>query len=348
MANYDYRGAIHCHTDYSDGTGSVEEVMKAANEAGLDFVMMTDHDTMKPRDDGHEKWHGSTLLIIGTEITPPTNHYIVFGDEKLKNADRIKLMKPQEVIDEIARQGWFGFIAHPDHVGTRRFEIPSYRWEDWNVSGYTGFGLWDLMTDWQSQLDRDDATMEVYTDFATALTGPRNETIARWDELCRKHKVVGIGEIDNHALKKEYNGQTLTVFPYEVAFKTITNHVLLKVPLDKDASKAKRQILGAVKSGNLYVSFDYWDDPTEFTFEIENGVSTALMGEEITLGAERTELAVTLPEEALINVFLNGESIHEEENNEVLLDIGEPGVYRVEAMRDNLTWILSNPIWVKK
>ena len=24
------------------------------------------------------------------------------------------------------------------------------------------------------------------------------------------------------------------------------------------------------------------------------------------------------------------------------------GVYRVEAMRDNLTWILSNPIWVKK
>ena len=94
MANYDYRGAIHCHTNYSDGTGSVEDVMKAANDAGLDFVMMTDHDTMKPRDDGHEKWHGSTLLIVGTEITPPNNHYIVFGDKKLQDAERIKLKKP--------------------------------------------------------------------------------------------------------------------------------------------------------------------------------------------------------------------------------------------------------------
>ena len=29
MANYDYRGAIHCHSTYSDGTGSIDEVMKA-------------------------------------------------------------------------------------------------------------------------------------------------------------------------------------------------------------------------------------------------------------------------------------------------------------------------------
>jgi len=39
MTNYDYRGAIHCHTDYSDGTGSVEDVMKAANEAGAKKVV---------------------------------------------------------------------------------------------------------------------------------------------------------------------------------------------------------------------------------------------------------------------------------------------------------------------
>ena len=48
MAKYDYRGIIHCHSTYSDGTGDMEEIGKAANDAGLDFVMMTDHDQMKP------------------------------------------------------------------------------------------------------------------------------------------------------------------------------------------------------------------------------------------------------------------------------------------------------------
>lgn len=348
MSTYDYRGAIHCHTTYSDGTGSVDEVMKAANDAGLDFVMMTDHDTMKPRQEGHEKWHGSTLLIAGTEITPPTNHYIVFGEEPLKDVERLKLKKPQEFIDEVARQGWFGFIAHPDHGGTKRFEIPPYKWEDWNVSGYTGFGLWDLMSDFQAQLDREDLSLDVYENFATALTGPKAETIARWDELCRRHKVVGIGEIDNHAWKKEHAGREFVVFPYETAFRTITNHVLLRESLAKDPKQAKKQILTAVRQGNLYVSFDFWDDPTEFSFEVDNGTGTAIMGEEITLEEGKTELAVSLPEDALINVFLNGQSIHEEEANEVMLDVAEPGVYRVEAMRDNLTWVLSNPIWIKK
>ncbi|MBI2933220.1 MAG: PHP domain-containing protein [Planctomycetes bacterium] len=350
MALYDYRGSIHCHTTYSDGAGTMEEVMKAANEVGLDFVIMTDHDTMKPYDDGHNRYWGSTLLIIGTEITPQPNvgnHYLALGEERL-NVEGLNQKAVQEIIDDVTRQGWFGFLAHPDHQGTRRFNVPPYGWKDWSVSGYTGLGLWDLQTDWQTQLDRDDAKMEVYTEFESALTGPRNETIKRWDELCRKGKVVGLGEIDNHNWKREWNGQTLQVFPYEVAFRTINNHILLQKPLDKDYTKARRQILEAVRHGRFYVSFDFWDDPTDFNFEIDNGKRVATMGDEIALGSEKTELVVTLPDEALLNVFLNGESIHEEENDEVLLEISEPGVYRVEAMRDNLTWILSNPIWVVK
>ena len=147
MAKYDYRGIIHCHSTYSDGTGDMEEIGKAANDAGLDFVMMTDHDQMKPVEDGQEKWVGSSLIICGTEITPDKNHYIVFGDKKLKDVDKLRSMKPQEYIDAVNSQGWFGFIAHPDHIGTAKFGIPSYKWEDWGVSKYTGMGLWDLMTD---------------------------------------------------------------------------------------------------------------------------------------------------------------------------------------------------------
>jgi hypothetical protein len=345
MAKYDYRGVIHCHSTYSDGTGDMEEIAKAANDAGVDFVMMTDHDQMKPVEDGQEKWAGSSLIICGTEITPEKNHYIVFGDKKLKDVDKLKSMKPQEVIDAVNAQGWFGFIAHPDHGGTQKFGIPSYRWEDWNVSNYTGMGLWDLMTDWQSQLDREDVSMEVYTAFEDWLSGPRIETLKRWDLLNAKGKVVGIGEIDNHKYKKDYEGKTLEIFPYETAFKTVTNHILLDKPLDKDFKKAKKQVLEAVKHGALYVSFDWWDDPTEFSFEIDNGKKVAGMGDTIEL-TEKTELVASFPQEALLNVYKNGESIHEEEADEILVDLTEPGSYRVEAMRNDIVWILSNNIYV--
>jgi hypothetical protein len=324
----------------------MEEISKAANDAGLDFVMMTDHDQMKPAEDGWDKWMGSSLIICGTEITPDKNHYIVFGEKKLKGVDGLRALKPQEVIDAVNEQGWFGFIAHPDHIGTKKFEIPSYRWEDWTVDRYTGMGLWDLMTDFQSQLDRDDVSLEVYTDFEDWLSGPRIETLKRWDELNTKRKVVGIGEIDNHKYKKEYNGQTLDIFPYETAFKTVTNHVLLDKPLLKDYKKARKQILDAVKHGSLYVSFDWWDDPTDFSFEIDNGKKIAGMGDTIELG-EKTELIASFPQEGLLNVYRNGESIIEEEGDELLVDLTEPGSYRVEAMRNDIVWILSNNIYVQ-
>jgi hypothetical protein len=346
MAKYDYRGVIHCHSTYSDGTGDMEEIGKAANDAGLDFVLMTDHDQMKPVEDGQEKWNGSSLIICGTEVTPDKNHYIVFGEKKLKDVDKLRGLKPQEYIDAVNAQGWFGFIAHPDHGGTTKFGIPSYRWEDWNVSNYTGMGLWDLMTDWQSQLDREDVSLEVYTSFEDWLSGPRIETLKRWDELNKKAKVVGIGEIDNHKYKKEYNGQTLEIFPYETAFKTISNHILLDKPLDKDFKKAKKQVLDALKHGSVYVSFDWWDDPTEFSFEIDNGKKIAGMGDSIEL-AEKTELVASFPQEALLNVYKNGESILEEEGDEILVDLTEPGAYRVEAMRNDIVWILSNNIYVQ-
>jgi len=44
----EYVGAIHIHSVYSDGTGNIEDIAQAAYETGLDFIMMTDHNTLKP------------------------------------------------------------------------------------------------------------------------------------------------------------------------------------------------------------------------------------------------------------------------------------------------------------
>jgi DNA polymerase (family X) len=39
----DLRGAVHCHTVYSDGKNTVEEMARAAQELGLEYITITDH-----------------------------------------------------------------------------------------------------------------------------------------------------------------------------------------------------------------------------------------------------------------------------------------------------------------
>ena len=74
---------IHCHSTYSDGTGTVPEIAAAARAAGLDYLLLTDHDTLAAAELGEEGWHGSVLLLVGFEVSPRAqNHYLAFGLER--------------------------------------------------------------------------------------------------------------------------------------------------------------------------------------------------------------------------------------------------------------------------
>src|SRR5439155_12135582 len=39
----DVRGMVHCHTTFSDGKNSVEEMARAADALGLEYLTITDH-----------------------------------------------------------------------------------------------------------------------------------------------------------------------------------------------------------------------------------------------------------------------------------------------------------------
>ena len=39
----DIQGSVHCHTDYSDGQHSVEEMARGAEARGMRYVTITDH-----------------------------------------------------------------------------------------------------------------------------------------------------------------------------------------------------------------------------------------------------------------------------------------------------------------
>jgi predicted metal-dependent phosphoesterase TrpH len=78
---FEYIGALHIHSVYSDGSGEVKEIAQHANESGLDFIILTDHNTLRALDEGFEGWYGNTFLFVGCEINDKENknHYIALG-----------------------------------------------------------------------------------------------------------------------------------------------------------------------------------------------------------------------------------------------------------------------------
>jgi hypothetical protein len=72
-----YRGDFHTHTNFSDGYYSPAELVEVARLEGLDFVAVTDHNTI----DGYAHFGNppDLLVIPGVEITRKVGHFNVFG-----------------------------------------------------------------------------------------------------------------------------------------------------------------------------------------------------------------------------------------------------------------------------
>ncbi|MFG3256902.1 CehA/McbA family metallohydrolase [Streptomyces sp. NPDC048172] len=76
-----YAGDLHAHTEHSDGALSIDALARHAAAEGLDFLAVTDHNTVS-----HHPWlaaagarQGITLLP-GQEVTTDLGHANVFGD----------------------------------------------------------------------------------------------------------------------------------------------------------------------------------------------------------------------------------------------------------------------------
>jgi PHP domain len=74
-------GDLHVHSTHSDGALSVEELGHLAQQRGLDFLAITDHNTVS----AHAEMPAASArtgvaLIAGQEITTPRGHANVLGD----------------------------------------------------------------------------------------------------------------------------------------------------------------------------------------------------------------------------------------------------------------------------
>ncbi|MBK9943999.1 MAG: CehA/McbA family metallohydrolase [Kouleothrix sp.] len=338
-------GALHMHTTYSDGSGSVEDLARAARGAGLRWIIITDHDTLAGQP--YEGWIDDVLVIIDHEITPDRNHFLALNvDEVIDNT-----LAPQDFVDAVYARGGFGIIAHPDERMKNDFK-DIYRWDDWRVDGPreragrpVGIELWNHLSDWGEHLTRRNKELLYFLPHL-GLSGPTRETLAWWDRLNMAGKrTFGVGGIDVHAIKRKAPWGQIEVFPYQWTFGTLTNYLLLDAPLAAEARTAIDQVYGALAAGRSYFVNRRGGACPQLNFQALRGDERHPIGASPRLGDGALVLEADAGITADLRLICDGR-LAARSNRAFRYDVREPGVYRLEGYRKGRAWLFANPIYI--
>lgn len=342
---YLYPGALHMHTLFSDGTGTVDDLVRAARNAGLRWIIITDHDTLEAKP--YEGWRDGVLVIVGHEITPDRNHFLALNVAQVVN----RHAAPQDYVDEVYERGGFGIIAHPDERVANGFK-DNYRWDDWTVGGprvhegrQVGIELWNLMSDWGEHLTRRNKEM-IWAFPRLGLSGPTAETLAWWDRLnMAGRRTFGIGGIDAHAFKKRAPWGEIEVFSYRWMFGTLVNYLLLPEPLAPHPQTAVHQVYAALANGQSYFVNRLEGACPELLFRAERAGEQYPIGSCPDLNDGPLTFVADVGLDAELRLIHNGRALARG-LRALRQTVTQPGVYRLEAYRKGRPWLYSNPIYV--
>ena len=163
-----YRGDLHCHTHHSDGTGSLADLAAAARAQRLDFLAVTEHNTISHLP--HLKDHGGPdlLLIPGEEITTEHGHANAWGIRRWHDFRCDSREQMAQVVQDVRAAGALISINHPKESGP-----------PWEFGDEAQF---DCLEAWQ-------APWFVFND----------QSLALWDRLLREgHRLTAVGGSDMH------------------------------------------------------------------------------------------------------------------------------------------------------
>jgi len=163
-----YRGDLHCHSHHSEATGTLADLCGAARAQGLDFLAVTEHNTIS-----HHRLLGQFrtsdfLPIPGEEITTYLGHGNVWGANHWVDFRCQSDADLAQVIGAAHAAGGLFSANHPKTNGP-----------PWRFNTFAGI---DCLEVWQ---------------------GPwflsNYQALALWDELLRNgQRVVGVGGSDQH------------------------------------------------------------------------------------------------------------------------------------------------------
>jgi PHP domain len=332
---HDLSCVVHLHSVFSDGTGTVEEIARAAARAGADVVLLTDHDTMA----AWPGWYGDVLVLVGVEVSPKgENHYLAFGlDEPID----WRGLSGAEIVRAVHGGGGFGFAAHPFSKGSERFRQRPMAWPD--LDGVAGIEVWSFVTDVAERIGSVREALRFLARPERFAVGPPEENLREWDRLNRERRVLGIGGIDAHQIGvRLFDRWVVRLMGYARTFRQLRTHVWVGELPNGDLDHDRALVFDALREGRCYIAVDAFAPARGFAFWGDGVV----MGEEAPHQEGRV-LHATLPRPAELRLLRDGELVKAVRGVAIDHEVSRAGVYRVEAWFGRRCWILSNPIYLR-
>ena len=349
---HDLSCVVHVHSTWSDGTGTVPEIARAAATTGADVVLLTDHDTIEARRRGEEGYHGSVLVLVGHEVSPRNrNHMLAFGTpEEIRHGG----LSPAEIAQAVRDAGGFGVAAHPFSRGSERFGRirtlgTSMRWED--LECVDGLEVWSFLSDNGQHLASVRDVLRFVARPERYVTHPPAHNLREWDRLGSRRRVVGIGGLDAHQFGRRIGERVIRLMGYARSFRQLRTHVLTAEQPTGELEHDRLQLLDALSEGRCYIAAHALGPARGFRFHAAGDGLELPMGSEAPAGTAAWELHASLPRPAAITLLRDGEPLARAAGTELRRPADGPGVYRVEARVEAFgaerTWILSNPVYLR-
>jgi len=315
---HDLSCVVHLHSVHSDGTGTVEEIARAAK--GIDVVLLTDHDTMA----AEPGWYGDVLVLVGEEVSPKgSNHYLAFGlDSPIDHTG----MDAADIVRAVREAGGFGFAAHPFSKGSERFRQAPMPWTD--LSCVDGIEVWSFVSDIAERIDSIPQALRFLARPERFAADPPEENLREWDRLNAERRVVGIGGVDAHQFGRRILGRRVVrLMGYRRTFRQLRTHVLVNELPSRDLVHDRAQVYDALRDGRCYIAVDHLARPAGFAFWEEDG-----------------DVHARVPQPADIRLLRDGVEVARTAGAELDHAAAGAGAYRVEVRLGGRVWILSNPV----
>jgi hypothetical protein len=310
-------GFWHVHGERShDGFGTIEEAAAAAAEVGGRFLVVTEHNRLRPELPATAY---GVLLVPGMEISAHHGHVVALGLDR-------KVGKGKDVLARIAGAGGDAVIAHPTNLHRP--------WNDPAVDGFAGWEAWSLDSEWRKRLARPGFPLllagaalagDARKAGALLLDDPADDLRA-FDRLAAARPLSLLCAVDAHGLP-----------PYRTSFGALAIHLDLgprAAAFGADPAADAAAVREAIAKGRLFCSVPALGDASSFSFRREGEAVVASVG---------------VPGAAL-RLLRDGEVVGEGAG-EVRAPADRPGAYRAEVRlspgfpwRDDSLWIVSSPL----
>jgi hypothetical protein len=334
---------VHVHTTLSDGGGTPDEVIRAAREAGVAVLGISDHNNLDAKP--YEGYRDGVLVLVGSELSTPVGHLLGVGLERDPvfrfNGDGL------DALEDVRDLGGIPFAAHP--LSPRA----DLRFTGFGLPGPWGLELLNGDSDARSAGPRLLWTAFFYRlnpDYALLVAASSiDPVLERWDALLAERDVTGLAGADAHSRLTLTRDLSLRFPSYQALFRQARNQLLLGEPLRGEAARDRTVVLEALRAGRFYIGRDALAPADGFSFTVEDGAGRRFtMGDQVEAGGSlRAVAGGRVPEGTRIVLRRDGQAVGEGRSR-IDLPLPGPGVYRVEARLAGwaVPWVITNPIYV--